>query len=46
MQKWLNTLISLYMKSPGTKHMIETMKKCGKHGTIVPYENTPVFDIR
>lgn len=27
-------------------NMIETMKKCGKHGTVVPYENTTVFDIR
>ena len=30
------------MKISGTKHMIETMKKCGKHGTVVPYKRKTI----
>ena len=47
MAEYADYLVAFWdMKSSGTKHMIETMKKCGKHGTVVPYENTTVFDIR
>lgn len=47
MAEYADYLVAFWdMKSSGTKHMIETMEKCGKHSTVMPYENTPVFDIR
>ena len=43
MAEYADYLVAFWdMKSSGTKHMIEAMKKCGKHGTVVPYERKTI----
>ena len=43
MAEYADYLVAFWdMKSSGTKHMIEAMKKCGKHGTVVPYKKKTI----
>lgn len=44
MAEYADYLVAFWdMKSHGTKHMIDTMQRCNKHGTVVPYENSIDF---